>query len=156
LTSLTPAKPYRSGTYICWKCGKQFRYLYSLRRHTRKEHEEKRFKCTECLELFATGRDLQAHVVRIHLKEKAFSCPTCKKKFYSQRSTQPTRHRCRIKQYPTFQCTSCGKTFDQMKLLRQHEVKHTQERRYLCSLCGKAFKYRAGLAYHRDTSKCGV
>ena len=49
----------------------------------------------------------------------------------------------------TFDCDLCDKTFKEKRLLKQHEVVHTNDEPYRCQLCGKTFKHNNQLYRHK-------
>ena len=50
----------------------------------------------------------------------------------------------------TLSCCCCGKTNVSMAKLSEHQVKHTQLRKYECGQCGKSFAYSKTLRKHQS------
>ncbi|XP_073417983.1 uncharacterized protein [Dendrobates tinctorius] len=51
--------------------------------------------------------------------------------------------------YKSYQCTQCCKTFTQNADLIRHSRVHTGERPFLCTDCGKCFTQKSALVYHK-------
>ncbi|KAH7696797.1 Protein F26A10.2 [Aphelenchoides avenae] len=47
------------------------------------------------------------------------------------------------------ECKACGKLFKSIWYLKQHSVRHSNERPFRCNFCGKQFKFRSNLYQHR-------
>uniref|UniRef100_A0A3P8SEM6 C2H2-type domain-containing protein n=1 Tax=Amphiprion percula TaxID=161767 RepID=A0A3P8SEM6_AMPPE len=51
-----------------------------------------------------------------------------------------------------YSCSSCGKSFSQICVLKHHErITHTGERPYPCGICGKSFTQNGSLKIHMRT-----
>ncbi|KAI6210848.1 hypothetical protein M3Y96_00371400 [Aphelenchoides besseyi] len=50
-------------------------------------------------------------------------------------------------------CKECGKLFKSIWYLRQHAVRHSNERPFKCNYCQKAFKFRSNLYQHNCSSR---
>ncbi|NXF07832.1 ZNF22 protein, partial [Smithornis capensis] len=55
-----------------------------------------------------------------------------------------------------FQCTDCGKRFNQNANLATHRRIHTGERPYQCGECGKSFTQSSHLTRHQWTHREGL
>ncbi|VDK77199.1 unnamed protein product [Anisakis simplex] len=54
-------------------------------------------------------------------------------------------------------CKDCGKLFNSVWYLKQHAVKHSNDRPFRCKFCLKTYKFRSNLYQHKcpDRSKNG-
>ncbi|XP_062563105.1 zinc finger protein 569-like isoform X2 [Armigeres subalbatus] len=139
----------RERPFKCSKCSKTYLTNGNLQEHFRMAHSGIKFSCKECGIKFATKsswkRHMQGHT------EEGFCCDICKQKFTSH--TVLTKHKRRVHENlaKNFICLDCGSTFDDNASLREHRVRHTNERRWECETCGMKFKRNHNLMNHRKT-----
>ena len=132
---------------VCTICGRMFSLAMSLARHMY-DHEERRHQCETCSSSFHFESELKAHNI-LHRKNPAFQCMyrNCGKWF--RRKWELTVH---VSKHDgrQFKCDSCDFTTNLEKQLKEHQIKHSDDCRFVCKLCDKGFHYRSGLKRHRD------
>ena len=96
-----------------------------------------------------TSQELENHL-KIHNKpNEELECDICGVKFKLSRNFK--RHYLAHIEAKTFNCSSCGRSFNSKQHLRRHEAIH-DNRQYLCSGCGKEFSVKD--YYHIHRKKC--
>jgi len=48
-----------------------------------------------------------------------------------------------------YKCATCGKLYTSFNGLKQHQVVHSDEKKFACEYCGKAFKFKGNMQQHR-------
>ncbi|XP_041031445.1 oocyte zinc finger protein XlCOF19-like isoform X2 [Carcharodon carcharias] len=71
----------------------------------------------------------------LNVEGEMFVCSVWGKNFKHQRDWKRHPHT-RVK---VFQCTECGKSFDQLHSLKKHHTIHSEEKLYTCTVCGQGF-----------------
>ena len=109
-------------------------------------------KCDDCSKYFLFKSTLKQHRRR-HISQKLFKCfhGGC---YMSYKHPQDLNRHTVTHQQLMFECELCDKTFKQKRLLKHHEVVHTNVQSYLCPHCDQHFKhnnqlYRHKKKYHR-------
>ena len=104
-------------------------------------------KCSDCHKLFLFKSTLQQHRRR-HISQRHFKCfhGGC---YMSYKHPQDLSRHAATHQQITFDCDLCDKTFKQKRLLKRHEVVHTNDEPYRCQLCGQKFKHNNQLYRHK-------
>ena len=125
------------------------------------EKEEPQFPCKFCDKLFNTKKMLKRH----YLCHTQVSCLICGKGFRMQSllnwheknehgssivsNSSELESSCRIfvneEQSEDLQCKFCDKTFSTKKMLKRHNLCHTQ---YSCCICGKGYRMKSLLTWH--------
>lgn len=143
-------------SYVCDKCGKQFKQRALL-----KHHEEDncgtgpQFQCQICNKRFATVHSKISHM-RVHDPEKKLLCKFCGKGFHWK--GQLKIHERRHTGEKPFNCLYCPKTFAYRESLITHSSLHTGIKPHLCEACGSRFSCIGNLLKHRasHTNTCGA
>ena len=66
----------------CTYCDQTFSNVGNLNRHVRRDHESKKFPCTECSKQFATNLNLKCHFNDQHAEDpKIYHCDFCHKEW---------------------------------------------------------------------------
>ena len=134
--------------YSCDICGESFAYGERLERHKTTHTDEKPFQCSICSKNCATKETLRDHVMT-HTGEKRFFCAVCGKGFIKKADLnkhQPVH--LDIKERP-FKCSKCPMGYNDKRLLKQHLMRHKDEKPHQCDVCGEAFFRADGLRKHR-------
>ncbi|CAL8142474.1 unnamed protein product [Orchesella dallaii] len=139
------------GMYKCSICGKEFAEPRLIPQHIERKHTER--KPTECeicgRPMFARTPEAMRYHIYTHLGEEekkdpkyANYCPPHKK--------DPNRpKRILAKNFQTFQCFQCGKTFLRPSALKRHELIHGGDAlKVQCQHCGKMYAHRKALSDH--------
>ncbi|XP_017277890.1 zinc finger and SCAN domain-containing protein 10 [Kryptolebias marmoratus] len=107
--------------------------------------EEKPYKCSDCLETFATNKERRIHL-KDHRRPKPMKCRFCRMEFVSSAGLQ--RHLAVHMGLKPFTCLVCQRAFSQAGHLKSHMRLHTVERPYECQHCDKRFSHNASLKSH--------
>ena len=104
-------------------------------------------KCGDCHKLFLFKSTLTQHRHR-HISQRHLKCfhGGC---YMSYKHLQDLSRHAATHQQITFDCDMCDKTFKQKRLLKCHEVVHTNDQPYQCPLCGQHFKHNNQLYRHK-------
>ena len=135
-------------TYQCPTCKKTLATPTAFKWH-QYMHLPLTYKCDRCNNTYVYKSKLQQHS-RVHHKYKKYNCcfGRCQK---SYRHPQDLERHISTHSGLSFECALCNKTFWQKKLLRRHEVVHTDVTRYTCKLCNKGFKHQNQLYRHKKS-----
>lgn len=139
--------------YVC-ECGDSFLYKMGFRHHKQYRHntvlgEDDFQKYTEEIQLtIPTGYSNPIEYVspRQLLKRNKLVCRICSTKFETKEEVKQHEEI-----HKTHICDQCGAAFLKKSYLQDHQLMHSEERRYGCKVCGKAFKHRHTLSVHKKT-----
>ncbi|XP_057665113.1 zinc finger protein 254-like [Diorhabda carinulata] len=139
--------------YIC-ECGDSFLYKMGFRHHKQYRHnvildEDDFQKYSEAIQLtIPTGYSNPIEYVspRQLLKRNKLVCRICSTKFETKEEVKVHEEI-----HKTHICDKCGAAFLKKSYLQDHQLMHSEERRYGCKVCGKAFKHRHTLSVHKKT-----
>ena len=137
-------------------CGEQFATPEELEAH-KKIHRT----CPECLLELPTVPLLESHMRKQHgtstLKDhwqktrKNILCPFCGRVFVWKwhllehyRSEHPGQGA------EPEKCKECGKSFKNVRRLKDHMLRHSDKKTFVCNTCGKAFKTAGNLFQHKQ------
>ncbi|XP_053566094.1 histone-lysine N-methyltransferase MECOM [Bombina bombina] len=114
-------------------------------------HEERRYRCEECDQLFESKAELTDH--------QKFPCSTphsafslVEDNFQQDLNDDSDIH----EMHHSHECKECDQIFPDMQSLDKHLLSHTEEREYKCDQCPKAFNWKSNLIRHQmshDTGK---
>lgn len=143
-------------SYVCDKCGKQFRQRAVLKQHVESNcGTGPQFQCQICQKHFSTVHSRRLHM-KVHDPEKKLQCKYCGKSF-RWKGQLKIHERSHTGEKP-FSCLYCPKTFAYRESLLTHSTLHTGIKPYLCEACGSRFSCIGNLLKHRVThaSTCGA
>jgi len=108
-----------------------------------------RYMCESCGKSFKTLCRLRRHSV-IHTGIKPYKCPLCDKSFSrSDACKLHTRRYCQsAKETRSYECTICGKSFSQVSHLKFHMEAHNRVKPHKCHLCCQSFVRKDHLQVH--------
>lgn len=115
--------------HVCQLCGKSYKTVQELSKHTKVHNVHKPYKCTICTASFPIKSALDKHLL-VHTGERPFKCDICLKSF--RQSAALVRHKLwthRLKNQN--KCEICGKTFFTAALLIYHLDVHGDQGRQL-------------------------
>ena len=130
--------------FNCNQCGKPFTRAFDLARHRASVHENVKYTCAKCSNVY-TRKDILIE----HIK----TCNDGRKRKASEAlGNKPSKKR---KNKRTWKCETCNEEFDSLTDLRKHLVKAHPP---LCSKCNRPFKTRRGWLQHQKVCfrKCLV
>ena len=132
--------------YYCDQCGSRFTDRSAMRYHSKKEHEEVKYPCSECSQIFKTSRLRTTHIRIAHSTDDKYQCRHCKKRYGDVKQLQ--RHEI-SHTGPQFQCRHCEKKLANENNLLRHERMHIGEKPFACKICSAGFTSAPGLAQHK-------
>ena len=146
--------------YSCNKCDKLFKLKKELFHHIRHIHHGFPYKCNQCDDEFKYFKEFEAHRKKKHgqenIKSKSFECDICHKLFPSLQSLIGHKGGAHKSYYANkdrydhdkilhngtddnYQCKICGNEFTNQRGLREHELLHFGEKKFICPYCNKGF-----------------
>ncbi|XP_030752752.1 zinc finger protein OZF-like [Sitophilus oryzae] len=131
--------------YICNNCSAECQDLEEIEKHV-ETHEEK-FNCYVCKEDLFGPINYSVHVQK-HRDDKLYPCPWCQ--YVSQKKEAMHVHINHLHlQLYDFQCTKCGKCFNDALSFKEHENVHLNIKPFGCVVCSKHFYYSRYLFSHQ-------
>ena len=125
----------------CSVCGKTFRTIWQLRRHS-KVHKERKFACSVCSKTFTEKFNLNTHMLT-HTQDRPHQCLVCSKRFRYLRDL--TDHHHSHDGTRPYSCKDCGNTFIRLRDLNRHVKEQHLNVKYECKICGMLFKRKVYL-----------
>lgn len=109
----------------CDVCGRLFRRVYDLHRHSASVHERTSpYRCSICDKYFSRKDQLEQHTQGVHLKQRMATCKICNTKF-STKSAADRHQRIVHDRVKRYNCTDCESSFYQKSDLKRHlSLKH--------------------------------
>lgn len=138
--------------YPCPSCDMTFRLKITLKSHIAQRHKDltrtSTAVCTFCNITLDTQRELMRHMLMTHSNESDLLCTTCGMLFKSRHGLTLHAQRKHSLMKAMHVCDECGRTFDQMSKLKDHQKVHSEETLYQCEICDKNFKRERALKGH--------
>ena len=118
------------------------------------DQEGASYPCSICQKFLPSKASLEMHL-KVHTIDQSLSCrfPDCEQTFPTQKFMwEHMLHIHKVNkdswQSQRFQCNDCEKVFNRKDRLKEHKIKHVEEKPFLCAICQKCFKNKKGLYFH--------
>jgi transcription elongation factor Elf1 len=138
-------------TLHCEQCDYVAKKKEHLRKHKRRVHITKTFKCLHCGKEFGFGNDLNRHM---HTHLKAENCCDLCGKIYKNVRTLAEHRKTHEDNYtrPEWACKFCEKTFSTKYVLAYHiKSEHLGlKKTFICPICGKSFSQKVTYLKHAN------
>ena len=155
--------------FKCEVCGKAFKHLGSLKRHTRDHDNVKSITCNMCDIKFKRKDNLYAHKRMVHNAhkinfdalrdeaERSLACKMCGVSFEDWKKLEAhiVRKVCKSNMEISedgkekYQCDLCDRSYKHKKSLFAHlEWKHTSKKSYKCEICDVVYTHNSSLVRH--------
>ncbi|XP_063391923.1 zinc finger protein ZFP2-like [Cydia fagiglandana] len=120
---------------VCCACGEWSVDADALVLHRHRKHGTALFTCDECSKSFLSKISLCTHMDRVHrgVRPARLARP--------DREHDPGSRAGQV-------CETCGKIFQCLALLKQHQSRHTGEKAFKCEICPKSYATAAELRTH--------
>ena len=159
--------PGEGKKYMCAGCGKQYTRKQVLKDHYKAIHENQKFICHICGDIFNQRRSHRLHMFYKHdldPPKTTYQCDDCNKHFRNKSDLDGHVNAIHLKIAP-FQCKLCGQCYPSTCALRHHNCPCNRGS-HPCDTCGKVFDQKSGLKQHhrnvhgvgqriRDCTTCG-
>ena len=169
-------KPTSRRTFTCIDCGAKRKSKQDINRHYREKHSS--IKCPDCDKVYPTPDSLQRHRY-VHSTRDKFICDKCGKEYPFESDLNRHKIKHRNKELKTHVCMAagCERSFmrkadlvshvqnhsgkvhkcDQceysatdIRYLKQHQRKHSNDLRIKCNICNRGFRYYTQMKQHHD------
>lgn len=140
------------GRYSCGHCGKSFNRWNKLWLHQRSHRQTVRpFCCSQCdLEFRFLGSYIDH--LREHAAQMPYACPLCPDTFSGEENLSNHIFECH-KQHDSMKCSTCGKSFSNLRHLKKHKLLHKGARSHFCLPCNVSFSCISALKTHLETHR---
>ncbi|XP_063707595.1 uncharacterized protein LOC134836307 [Culicoides brevitarsis] len=133
---------------LCEICGVDFDTNTRLLQHVRRVHRPKSFSCTHCSKQFTLKCNLDRHIKSLHSNNPSkLVCEHCGNE-YTNQNTLNEHMEMAHKKSKIWKCNVCDKTFFIKRLLKVHEIVHSEYRPFQCTQCDQCYKRRSHLDRH--------
>nr|XP_024215963.1 zinc finger protein Xfin-like [Halyomorpha halys] len=138
--------------YCCDKCGKNYSYSGSLKRHQKYEcGKEPQFQCPYCSHKAKHRSNLKSHMIYMH--SLPYVCTKCNKGYRIRQSLYShQKHECG--KDPQFHCPYCTYGAKQKASLKRHII-CVADFPYVCNRCNKAYRIKNSFYKHQKFD-CGL
>lgn len=131
--------------YICNNCSAECLDLEEIEKHV--QNHEKKLTCYVCKEDLFGAINYSVHVQK-HRDDKMFPCPWCQYMSQKKEAMQVHINRLHLQIYD-FQCSKCGKYFNDALSFKEHDNVHLDLKPFGCVVCNKHFYYSRYLLSHQ-------
>lgn len=131
--------------FICNNCSAECLDREEIEKHV--QNHEKKLTCYVCKEDLFGAINYSVHVQK-HRDDKMFPCPWCQYMSQKKEAMQVHINRLHLQIYD-FQCTKCGKYFNDALSFKEHDNVHLDLKPFGCVVCNKHFYYSRYLLSHQ-------
>ena len=140
--------------FSCDVCSYTCKTKAMLRQHVATHTNVKNFKCAICSKAFTTPEYLAKHRRRHdRVRPYKFSCTQCVRALRTRASLLKHVEKMHGGEKPTYDCSFCGKKFDEAVYLSRHEARHKTDKAIPCPKCDSVCKNAWQLRVHKKTHK---
>ena len=147
----------RNGRWKCHKCAYHCKDMVSIKHHFQKCHESViRHCCDKCGFLMKSDNELKAHLKKHEYEQtngeklitSKHKCHLCNN-FRFTRRHQIREHLQQVHDCEsTHTCPTCGKMFEHLHYLQNHERSHNPEKQFQCQHCSYSSRFSNNLYTH--------
>jgi Zinc-finger double-stranded RNA-binding/Zinc finger, C2H2 type len=141
---------YEVNKFVCTTCGRNFKDKQVLKNHEKThlpDDQKLRFPCLQCDKKFINNHCRKIHIARVHEKISFFFCEHCGKGCTTK--SDLLWHMDKHTQERNFECKICYLKFKSTNSLRIHQRRHEiVEVNKKCKICNKSFRTNAALSNH--------
>lgn len=131
----------------CSLCDRKFKNKFYLKTHMRTSHSDDAFHvCPICGKSL---KNIRLHMELVHSERKGVDCEICGKTFLTEQRLKVHARWSHTNVEKTHTCETCGDSFKSKTMLKNHYVRHSDDRNYKCNLCDKTFKLKCILQTHK-------
>ena len=145
LPSRSSLRGVSSHDFTCDLCDRGFKSKVSLARHIEAQHSgAKQHACSHCDKMFAYQCSLARHMRREHGIQRLVSEATLPDRSSLRRPKKKWR-----RPLETYQCDTCGKSFNGRMVFKRHLKVMHKTGPVACDVCGVVLSTRKGLKLHK-------
>ena len=138
----------RQQHFVCEKCGKTFEKHFPYKMHMMRHKTKKAFPCGFCSKSFLTKYHLKAHILTHEDSINSSDIEAKIEELYRKSEPNPEMKSSTNVNKKNFKCAECGRAFERKNVLICHMRRHTGEKPFMCDQCDESFATKAGLKQH--------
>ena len=141
-------KMHNQEKFFCEKCDEVFQVEDDLRKHRLCHDSDQIFACKHCDKIYTSNRELKEHE-EFHSRKKFWKCNYCDKMF-TEKSLLGEHLKLHEQQSSTTEhrCNQCENGYSDMRQLRRHDWRC--HRSIECTICKKMLNSRQDISSHRQ------